>query len=349
MNKTFDYCLFLGRFQPLHIGHIATINKALELADRVIVMVGSAYQPRTPKNPFTVEERWEMISKALPNVDLSKIIFTYSYDFIYNDQKWVEEVQQRVKTLIPNPKARIGIIGHKKDTSSYYLDLFPQWEYVDMPHVNLINATDIRDIMFNEMFAKSFINKTINTVCNNLHESTFNYIINFSKTEAYKTLKMDYDYIKKYKESWANAPFPPTFVTVDAVVVQSGHVLMVRRGAHPGFGNLALPGGFLDQEETTLEGAIRELKEETKIKLPIPVLKGSLKGNKLFDHPRRSLRGRSITHAFLFELEKGELIKVKGGDDASKALWVRLADLEDLRDQIFEDHFDIIMNMIGSL
>jgi bifunctional NMN adenylyltransferase/nudix hydrolase len=80
--------------------------------------------------------------------------------------------------------------------------------------------------------------------------------------------------IEKYKESWKAAPFPPTFVTVDAVVVQSGHVLLVKRKAMPGAGLWALPGGFLNQEETLLDGAIRELKEETKIKVPVPVLKG---------------------------------------------------------------------------
>ena len=66
-------------------------------------------------------------------------------------------------------------------------------------------------------------------------------------------------------------------MTVDAVVVQSGHILLVKRGDMPGKGLWALPGGFLNQEETMLDGAIRELKEETKIKVPVPVLKGSIK------------------------------------------------------------------------
>lgn len=341
--KKFDYLIYTGRFQPPHVGHIATIKKALELSDRVIVMVGSAYQPRTPKNPFTTEERWEMISRALPNTDLSKVIFTYSYDFIYNDQKWVEEVQHRVKTLIPNPKSKIGLIGFKKDASSFYLDLFPQWDYVssEMVGEKMINATDVRTVLFEGWLLQNLIGS--------LDKTTVDFLEEFRNTDAFKILKKDYDYIKKYKESWSKTPYPPTFVTVDAVVIQSGHVLMVKRGAYPGYGTLAIPGGFLNQNETTIEGAIRELKEETKLKVPVPVLKGSIKGNRLFDHPNRSLRGRTITHAYLFELEKGELAKVKGADDADKAMWIPLADLEGLRDQIFEDHYDIISNLIGSL
>jgi ADP-ribose pyrophosphatase YjhB (NUDIX family) len=96
----------------------------------------------------------------------------------------------------------------------------------------------------------------------------------------------------------------------------------VKRGDMPGKGLWALPGGFLNQEETMLDGAIRELKEETKIKVPVPVLKGSIKESKTFDAPNRSSRGRTITQAFFIDLGVGELPKVKGSDDAEKAFWV---------------------------
>jgi bifunctional NMN adenylyltransferase/nudix hydrolase len=149
--------------------------------------------------------------------------------------------------------------------------------------------------------------------------------------------------IEKYKEAWKAAPFPPTFMTVDAVVVQSGHILLVKRGDMPGKGLWALPGGFLNQGETMLDGAIRELKEETKIKVPVPVLKGSIKDSKTFDAPHRSQRGRTITQAFYIDLGFDErLPKVKGSDDAEKAFWVPLNEVVAQRDKFFEDHFHII-------
>ena len=134
-------------------------------------------------------------------------------------------------------------------------------------------------------------------------------------------------------------------MTVDAVVVQSGHILLVKRGDMPGKGQLALPGGFLNQNETMLDGAIRELKEETKIKVPVPVLKGSIKESKTFDAPNRSSRGRTITQAFFIDLGVGELPKVKGADDAEKAFWVPFNEVK--QEKMFEDHFHIIDNFIN--
>jgi bifunctional NMN adenylyltransferase/nudix hydrolase len=94
-----------------------------------------------------------------------------------------------------------------------------------------------------------------------------------------------------------------------------------------------------------LDGAIRELKEETKIKVPVPVLKGSIKDSKTFDPPNRSSRGRTITQAFLIDLGVGELPKVKGADDAEKAFWVPFNQVK--QEKMFEDHAHIISHFIG--
>jgi bifunctional NMN adenylyltransferase/nudix hydrolase len=163
--------------------------------------------------------------------------------------------------------------------------------------------------------------------------------------KEWEILCSEYDMVKRYKEAWKAAPFPPTFMTVDAVVVQSGHILLVKRGDMPGKGLWALPGGFLNQEETMLDGAIRELKEETKIKVPVPVLKGSVKDSKTFDAPNRSSRGRTITQAFFIDLGMGELPKVKGSDDAEKAFWVPFNEL--VQEKFFEDHAHIISHFLG--
>jgi bifunctional NMN adenylyltransferase/nudix hydrolase len=77
------------------------------------------------------------------------------------------------------------------------------------------------------------------------------------------------------------------------------------------------------------------------------VLKGSIKSSHVFDYPERSLRGRTITNAFLIELPAGELPKVKGGDDARKARWFPINDVFRMADQLFEDHFDIIQYFLG--
>jgi bifunctional NMN adenylyltransferase/nudix hydrolase len=114
-------------------------------------------------------------------------------------------------------------------------------------------------------------------------------------------------------------------------------------------GLIALPGGFLNQTETLVEGMLRELREETRLKVPLPVLRGSIADRHVFDNPGRSLRGRTITHAFFLQLKPGELPSVKGGDDADKAWWMSLADLYAHEDQIYEDHLQIIQHFVSKV
>ena len=172
-------------------------------------------------------------------------------------------------------------------------------------------------------------------------------------TDAFKRICAEHKWVKDYKTAWSTAPFEPTFVTVDNVVVQSGHVLLVERGGHPGKGLLALPGGFVDTGETLLDSAIRELREETRLAdqhgpFPMGKLKGFLAGQGVFDDPRRSVRGYTLTHAFLFRLPPAKnLMKVMGGDDAVRADWYPIGTL-DPRD-VFEDHYFIINKMLDGV
>jgi bifunctional NMN adenylyltransferase/nudix hydrolase len=152
----------------------------------------------------------------------------------------------------------------------------------------------------------------------------------------------EYKFIEDYKKQWANAPFPPTFVTTDAVVVQSGHVLVVRRKFNPGKGLIALPGGFIRGNEKIQSAAIRELKEETGIRVDAEDLVNNIVDNKVFDHPNRSLRGRTVTHAFYIRLKDGKLPHIKANDDAERAFWMPLADVVLLENEFYEDHAQII-------
>jgi bifunctional NMN adenylyltransferase/nudix hydrolase len=127
------------------------------------------------------------------------------------------------------------------------------------------------------------------------------------------------------------------------VLVKSGHVLLVRRKVNPGKGQLALPGGFLNPGETLEQSAIRELREETSIKTPTGELKKYLSESRTFDYPERSMRGRTITHAFHIKMPTGgDLPSVSGADDADKAFWMPLGDLHLHEGNFFEDHLHII-------
>jgi bifunctional NMN adenylyltransferase/nudix hydrolase len=344
MNKDFDALVFVGRFSPFHLGHKAVIDAALEKAKEVIVVVGSSFAARNIRNPFTFEERKAMI-KSVYSQDCVKVVPVADYP--YDDNKWIAAVQNVVHGAIATSgwkdyPPKIGLIGHEKDGTSYYLKIFPTWDNVSVPNVDGINATDVRVKMFDFGVYRGVAPCEPDLV----PEETKYVIDDIVREHAHKEwgrLVQEYQMIQKYKEAWKAAPFPPTFMTVDAVVVQSGHVLVVKRGAMPGKGLWALPGGFLNQDEKMLDGAIRELKEETKIKVPVPVLKGSIKSSHTFDAPHRSQRGRTITQAFFIDLGfDDKLPKVKGSDDAEHATWMSLNEVVKQRDRFFEDHVNII-------
>ena len=287
-----------------------------------------------------------MLRAALGS-DADRVIVRHRVDHLYNEGAWQADVQQHVADVVraagkPLSETRIGLIGHEKDETSWYLHAFPQWDLIDVPFASGLSATELRDHLFSED------DGALRLVEANVPKPVFETLQAFRKTRTFAQLAEEYRHIVAYRAAWANAPYPPTFTTVDAVIVHSGHVLLVKRGAQPGKGLWALPGGFVNQHETLLTAVLRELKEETRIKLPLPVLRGSLKGQRVFDDPERSQRGRTITHAFHFEFPSGDLPPVRGSDDAARARWVQLAEARQMRELLFEDHYFILEHFLGA-
>ena len=250
----------------------------------------------------------------------------------------------RVQALVNNNSRKgqkIGIIGHNKDESSFYLKMFPQWDLVEVPLIEPLNATNVRDLYFRKDANMNFIRGVV-------PQSTARLLDGWKDTPEFNQVVREREFIEVYKKQYASLPYPPIFVTSDAVVIAAGHVLMIKRRSEPGKGLWALPGGFVNAntDKSVQDACIRELREETGIKVPAPVLVGSIVRSKVFDAIDRSARGRTITHAFLIMLGADtELPKVKGGDDAEKAQWVPLAEVHS--DQCFEDHYEIIQDMVG--
>lgn len=337
--KKYDTLVLIGRFQPFHSAHLEIVKRATALCDKLVIIVGSAKQPRTYKNPFSFEERRAMIRAATAGLSL-QINIESNIDTIYNDQAWAVRVQQAVAqhTVAGD---RVGIIGHKKDDSSFYLDMFPQWGYEDVELVEFLSAVDIRDLYFKEMVNYKFIKGV-------LPETTYDSLLDFAHTDEYHQIIRERKFIATHNKQYAGLAYPPIFSTADAVVICSGHVLMIRRRAEPGKGLWALPGGYVNAatDKSVEDAAIRELREETLIKVPAPVLRGSIVRSKVFDAIDRSPRGRIITHAFYIQLPDGELPKVKGSDDAEKARWVPIAEVRS--EECFEDHFEIIQHFLGA-
>ena len=344
-----DLAVYIGRFQPFHLGHAHAVKRGLELAKNVLVLTGTTGGPRTIKNPWTTNERHSMIEwQFLREIADGRLTLDEILDYPHSDTEWIAGVLSAVRFHYPDAK-RIILIGHEKDASSFYLRMFPQWKFVDTGYEQLksgefnIDATQIRSQLF--LGKPQYIRGLVS-------EPVFNYLSNCSQKDAwFQELATEFDFIQKYRASWASAPFPPIFVTTDAVVVGAGHVLLVKRGQNPGKGLWALPGGFLDQVEGIEQGAIRELIEETNIKLQPEVLERLIHAVKVFDR-RGGVscedRGRIITHAHLIKLDDTrELPKVKGADDAAEARWVPIDEVT--RENMFSDHYFILQSMLGYL
>lgn len=245
----------------------------------------------------------------------------------------IEEVGQNEKDV------NITLFGHNKDSTTYYLKAFPKWSFRETGNLGKdlvggnINATKVRDMFFsrNSLDLKRVV-----------PEPVFQALQSEIGTPEYERLYDEFKHVVEYKEMWGMAPYPVTFVTTDAVVIKSGHVLIVKRKGYPGKGLLALPGGFVNQGEFIEDSCIRELKEETCLRVNKDKLVDSIIDSKVFDHPDRSLRGRTITHAFCIDLGIGDLPKVQGADDADKAFWLSLREINRREEEFFEDHFHII-------
>lgn len=322
-------------------------------------------------------------------------------DSTYDTAEWVERTYATVEAawdtirrndpLAPT-KPRVALIGHAKDATSFYLDLFPRWGEIRVaPHTELA-ATALRAELFgsygltSELLQAFFpqeqitahaddsVRKVLRQIANTtspaflaaytdrarehalaflgtsqaqsqLPSAVISRLVDFLGTSAYETLAFEQAFVFKGKYAWRLAPYEPIFMTADAVLFRGNQVLMVKRGNYPGKGLWALPGGFLEPNETLEAAALRELEEETSLNVTAAQLKAALFGSELIDAPFRSSRGRTVTMAFFFSLDEQTSAETKeggleGDEETQDIAW---RDVETLRrDEVFEDHYNII-------
>lgn len=371
-----DICVFIGRFQPPHAGHLGVIAEALKVSSYVVVPIGSANQPRRPDaNPFFYSEREQMFSQAMPAEWKERVSFLPIEDSAYNISEWTESVYSAVTTradeLLDRPGAgRISLIGHAKDHSSFYLKLFPRWGSIDVSSQRMLDATHIRDAYFSadtevvENMFKGMLDRE------DMPVGVHNWLRDFQKLDAYGNLVEEMEFYRRARASWQKESWPGSrnTVTADALIHQGGYVLLIERGEYPFKGCWAIPGGHLNTDETIQDCALREGYEETGIKVPKIVFERSLVAQDYFDAPRRDPRGRYIDHTFLYDLKPQapafdttkshaenqrrvrdalSLPKVKGMDDAAHAKWWHVSELSP--DMMAFDHYSIIRKMLNRL
>ncbi|MCL2876841.1 MAG: bifunctional nicotinamide-nucleotide adenylyltransferase/Nudix hydroxylase [Betaproteobacteria bacterium] len=330
----FDAAILIGRFQPFHNGHAALLEQALEMAAHVLVVLGSSFRAPNAKNPFTWEERAAMIAASFKKADAQRIVFVPVRDY-YDNARWAAAVEEGVRAAMEkqgHAAPRLALAGFYKDASSDYLRLFPQWAFAASERQGDIDATPIRRLYFDS-------SEAVRAALYAQVPSAVALYLEYWRTQpVFAAMREEHETIEADKQKWGPGPF----VTLDAVVTVAGHVLLVRRRNPPGKGLWAIPGGFLEGRERLLQGAIRELKEETGLDIADAQLTGACRAVAVFDHPDRSQRGRVITHAHWFDLPLPALPFVAGADDAAEARWFPMPGLPDMETELFEDHFVIL-------
>ncbi|MBJ7899236.1 MAG: NUDIX domain-containing protein [Cyanobacteria bacterium RI_101] len=336
MKKDYLFGVYIGRFQPFHLGHLTTLRWGLQKAEEILLILGSDRTAPSVRNPWSAGERRTTIEASLTAEELTRTRLLTLADYPYDDARWGEEARRLVAQTVPSG-ASVALLGHEKDGTSFYLRTFPEWDFLETGYSPLGNGTEIRHAYFEDR-PQDYERQVPPPVARFLRE--------FRASPRYALLREEYRFLQGYRQAWSTAPYPPILVTTDAVVIQGGKLLTIRRRRPPGQGLLALPGGFLEPEETLRDCLLRELAEETALSVSSEVLRQSIAASAVFDDPGRSLRGRTITHAYCLRLPGEILAPVAGRDDAETAQWLPLERLADYEAEFFEDHYAIVQHFL---
>ena len=310
--------IFIGRFQPVHQGHIHALGIASSQVDKLYILVGSSNQCRSIRNPWTFQERVQMLRQKLRNANISNYEIIPLNDYRYSNTQWINDVRATAEHYEMGTPT---LFGHRKEGNDY-LTWFPDWKFGSIEAQYNLNATSVRQHMFDE-----------------------------NDSNMPETVRGDYAFYKKEAVTFSGYPFPETlnFNCSDAILECQGHVLLIQRKFAPGAGAWALPGGFRNQRETFLDCAIRELQEETNVRVPEKVLRGSIVKTELFDDPSRSFGIPRNTMAVYMRINPNpdfSLPRANGADDAALCKWIPLTDaLNSI--EMYDDHKDILSKVTG--
>ena len=136
--------LFIGRFQPFHLGYLSAVEKALDESDFLYIGIGSAEQSFQPENPFTAAERWEMINGTLKELAIPPSRYAIiPVRNINNYPLWVNHV----RTYIPDFQT---IYTGSPIVKKLFKKSAPEIIIEKVPTKYKINATEVREAILKE-------------------------------------------------------------------------------------------------------------------------------------------------------------------------------------------------------
>ncbi len=260
MNKKIG--LFIGRFQPFHLGHIDALKQARKYGiTEFFIGVGSSNKEHTAENPFTYEERKTMITKILNALWVKFTIYPLPD---------MESDDDRKNYIINNlPKFDAVISGNPRTTS-----IFKKTPY------KICNIKITKDIK----------------------STAIRHMLHIGDMEGLKTLvpgqviiylqsmKADKRLAKYYRDEHIGPS-----IAVDGILLTKDKRIVIIQRKNPPLG-YALPGGFVDYGETTEQALVREMKEEIGVHIKIRKLAG------VMSDPKRDPRSHIISIVYIADI-----------------------------------------------
>ena len=356
----YDAGLMLGRFQIVTLGHVAGALAMFEKSRTGVIGIGSTNQSRDTRNAWTYEDRLAMWMAALPREMIDRVRF-FGQEDLGNSLRWASAVENRMAHLVRDEgldpdEAAIGLFGHRKDATSFYLDDFPSYMLEQLPNVDGINASDLRDTYFRMEDFTAWADLAKGRV----PDGVVTWLGRFRRTPDYERLAMEASRQDKAAAPWKRRETPDgpglphdvIFTDATAVIVQGNRVLLHQRNTYPGKGYWALPEGPIGLREGEIQAAIRIALEKTGIDVSETVLRKALKDGWTRTDPHRTTRGRTIAFPSVYHLTptpKGRTVEERRRSMALPRL--RAADdvgfftfdqVRRMRQEIYADHAIII-------
>lgn len=357
---TYDAGLMLGRFQIVTEGHLAGVIAMSRSARLCTIGIGSANQSRDTRNAWSANERIEMWRAALPAEILNRTRF-FTQEDLGNSLRWASAVENRMARILRDEGldpdiADVALFGHRKDATSFYLDDFPNWILEQLPNVDGINASDLRDAYLR----MDDFGVWADMARDRVPEGVISWLEEFHDSDEFDMLHEEASRQDKAAEPWRrretrDAPGLPhdvIFNHATAVVVQGNRVLLQRRSNFPGKGYWALPEGHIHLREGEVQAAMRLAFERTGLDVSETVLRKALKDSWTRTDPHRTAWGRTIAFPSVFLLEpvpKGRtpeerrksmaLPRVRASDDTA---FFTFDEVRRMRSEIYADHAIII-------
>ncbi len=161
--------LLIGRFQPFHLGHLEAFRFALSKVDKLWVGLGSSNKPAQKNDPFSAEERKEMILSSIDDSMKDKISIYFIPD-LDNHVKWIEKID----TIVP----KFDMVFSNDDlTKHLYSTISVQVIPIPFLKRDVLSGTKIRDLIISDQKWDDLV-----------PEGTKNFLINISANERLKNL-----------------------------------------------------------------------------------------------------------------------------------------------------------------